>query len=245
MYERIKVNTLSEYKNVLDIYEVDKYGNVYGKNGIELKQNFNSVGYRQIRLKIKNERRWQHILTHRLVGFAFVKGYSENRQEIDHIDGNKLNNHYKNLRWVNRFENINNPVSLKNRDEGNKRRSKQCYVYDFLLNFIGEFDSISAAQKVIKRDIKELDVRIMEYYVLSTPDLSKILEINRKKKLNSIVITDIETHQKTYFYSNREARRFFDGKVNITQAIQKNWTVKGRYKVRNINYKKLIDMLDL
>ena len=38
MYERIKVNTLAkEYEQVLDIYEVDKYGNVYGNNGIELK----------------------------------------------------------------------------------------------------------------------------------------------------------------------------------------------------------------
>ena len=43
----------------------------------------------------------------------------------------------------------------------------------------------------------------------------------------------------------REARRFFDNKVNITQAIQHNWTVRGKYKVRNLNYKKLIGMLDL
>lgn len=32
MYERKKVNTLAtEYEQVLDIYEIDKYGNVYGK----------------------------------------------------------------------------------------------------------------------------------------------------------------------------------------------------------------------
>ena len=39
--------------------------------------------------------------------------------------------------------------------------------------------------------------------------------------------------------------KFFDNKVNITQAIQKNWTVRGKYKVRILNYKKLIGMLDL
>ena len=71
------------------------------------------------------------------------------------------------------------------------------------------------------------------------------MKLDRKQKLQSVVITDIETHKKFYFYSNREARRFFDNKVNITQAIQKNWTVKGKYKVRNLNYKKLIGMLDL
>ena len=36
MYERKKVNTLAkEYEQILDIYEVDKYGNVYGKDGME------------------------------------------------------------------------------------------------------------------------------------------------------------------------------------------------------------------
>ena len=51
MYERIKVNTLDGYEQVLDIYEVDKYGNVYGKNGIELKQTYNSTKYKQVSLK--------------------------------------------------------------------------------------------------------------------------------------------------------------------------------------------------
>ena len=46
MYERIKVNTLDGYEQVLDIYEVDKYGNVYGRDGIELKQTYNSTKYK-------------------------------------------------------------------------------------------------------------------------------------------------------------------------------------------------------
>ena len=54
MYERKKVNTLAkEYEQILDIYEVDKYGNVYGKNGMELKQSLNSSGYKQVSLKLE------------------------------------------------------------------------------------------------------------------------------------------------------------------------------------------------
>lgn len=122
---------------------------------------------------------------------------------------------------------------------------KWCFVYDYRLNFVGKFGSVDEAEKAINRTIHGINTRAKEYYVLDSPDLKKVLKINRKQKLQSVVITDIETHKKFYFYSNREARRFFDNKVNITQAIQKNWTVKGKYKVRNLNYKKLIGMLDL
>ena len=46
MYERVKVSTLEGYEQVLDVYEVDKYGNVYGTNGMELKQSYNSKRYK-------------------------------------------------------------------------------------------------------------------------------------------------------------------------------------------------------
>lgn len=41
----------------------------------------------------------------RLVGFAFVDGYSEECNTIDHIDGNVTNNYSSNLCWVSQHEN--------------------------------------------------------------------------------------------------------------------------------------------
>lgn len=243
MYERKRVNTLAqEYEQVLDIYEVDRYGCVYGSDGIELKQSYNSSGYKQVSLKIKNKRRWKKCFVHRLVGYGFVDGYSETNNIIDHKDTNKTNNIYTNLRWTTQKGNMNNEITRYNIWGINGTR---CYVYDYLLNFIGVFDSMSDAEKEVDHTIKGINIRVGEYYILEKPDLNLVLKINKKQKLQSIVITDIFTHEKFYFYSNREARRFFDNKVNITQAIQKNWTVRGRYKVRNLNYKKLIGMLDL
>lgn len=243
MYERKRVNTLSkEYEQVLDIYEVDKYGNVYGANGMELKQSHNSSGYLQVSLKLKNKRRWKKCFVHRLVGFGFVSGHTDEKNEIDHIDGNKEKNIYNNLRWVTRKENMSNENTIQKMWGAN---GTKCYVYDYFLNFIGVFDSLSDAEKEIGETIKGINIRTKHYYVLEDADLTRVLKINRKQKIQSIVITDIRTHEKFYFHSNREARKFFEGKVNITQAIQKNWTVKGNYKVRALNYKKLIGMLDL
>ena len=41
---------------------------------------------------------------HRLVALHYIKNLS-NKPEVNHIDGDKLNNHYKNLEWVTSSEN--------------------------------------------------------------------------------------------------------------------------------------------
>lgn len=241
MYARMRVNTLKGYESVLDVYEVDIYGNVYGMNGMELAQGFNSSGYKQVALKTKGERHWKKCLVHRLVALSFVPNEGE-KPEIDHIDGDRLNNYYKNLHWVTRKENMANPNTKAKMIGAN---GIKCYVYDFKLNFIGQFDSLDAASKYIKETIRAINTRTSKHYILDSADLTKVLEINKRQHIQSVVVTDMQTNEKIYFHSNRAARDFFGGRINVTQAIQKNSTVYGKYKVRTLNYKKLIGMLDL
>lgn len=54
-------------------------------------------GYLEV-AAMKQGKRTKHLL-HRLVGIAFVPGYAEDLS-INHIDGNKTNNHPSNLEWV-------------------------------------------------------------------------------------------------------------------------------------------------
>ena len=59
---------------------------------------------------------------HRMVAMAFLEvERTEERNEVDHINGNKSDNSVDNLRWCTHKENMNNPVTLRKIRRGVKR----------------------------------------------------------------------------------------------------------------------------
>ncbi len=78
-------------------YEVQKH------KGRLRKQNINRLGYLMILLSRNPKRELKSV--HRLVALAFVERV-EGKDEINHKDGNKLNNHYLNLEWCTHKENM-------------------------------------------------------------------------------------------------------------------------------------------
>jgi hypothetical protein len=60
----------------------------------------------------------------RLVGFAFVPGYTEEKNTINHKDGNVQNNYYKNLEWLSQSENNKHAFDELKRTQKSKRVHK-------------------------------------------------------------------------------------------------------------------------
>lgn len=69
----------------------------------------NGRGYQQVDLRVDCKRK-QHKV-HRLVATAFCPN-PEGYEEVNHIDGDKYNNHFTNLEWCNRSQNIQHAYDL-------------------------------------------------------------------------------------------------------------------------------------
>lgn len=122
------------YKN---IYTVDENGNVYGRDGI-MSTWLDKYGYKRICLYCNDGKR-RKILVHRLIALAFIPN-PENKPQINHKDGNKLNNNISNLEWCTNQENIQH--GFDNDLFSRKIKVKQ---YSSNNDYIQEFNSLKDA----------------------------------------------------------------------------------------------------
>lgn len=91
-------------------YQISSFGRVKGVKGEVLHPRTDKNGYIQCCLYIienkKSKRKW--VKVHRLVCEAFHGKPEGDRNITDHTDHCRINNYYKNLRWVDRGENARN-----------------------------------------------------------------------------------------------------------------------------------------
>lgn len=75
----------------------------------EVKQHLNNDGYPSVRITHKGNIRTTRV--HRLVAETFIPN-QENRETVNHIDGDKTNNHVSNLEWATRDEQMQHAYKL-------------------------------------------------------------------------------------------------------------------------------------
>ena len=111
------------WKQYLDTnYEVSNLGNVRNKKTkLVLATEDTGNGYLYVGLQMPDGS-YKKARVHRLVAMTFLEfERTEERNEVDHINGNKSVNSVDNLRWCTHKENMNNPVTLRKIRRGVKR----------------------------------------------------------------------------------------------------------------------------
>ena len=142
-----------EFKDIIgyeDIYQISEKGEIKNKKKNKLmKPAIDSNGYYQIHFS-KNGKS-KKIRVHRLVAKHFIAN-PLNKNQVNHIDGNKKNNKAENLEWCTISENIKHAWNMglckmtqKNRDTASKLHSKA--VLD--LNTGIMFDSVRKASEAL------------------------------------------------------------------------------------------------
>lgn len=98
--------TLVYQGNTFDRFEASTDGKIRNAKTQKIYKTFvNKNGYEQICVSLGHRNRKKVFRVHRAILETFMPN-PENKPEVNHKDGNKLNNHVSNLEWATESENI-------------------------------------------------------------------------------------------------------------------------------------------
>jgi hypothetical protein len=108
-----------------DLYMISNYGRVKsfcGNSEGKLLKQSETKGFKTVCIRVNGKRKT--VLVHKLTAESFLDKSSDHDMVV-HLDWNKGNNNYKNLKWVNRndgYERILNRLHERNRNNPRKRK---------------------------------------------------------------------------------------------------------------------------
>lgn len=128
--------------NIETKYLIYENGTVYSEISSKFIKPNMSRGYLKCSLRVNGKTYVRYI--HRLVAESFldvIEGY-----EVNHIDGNKLNNDLSNLEWVSRSENIKHAYDKGLKQASYEQIKRPVYQIDLKSNrIIKEFSTVQEA----------------------------------------------------------------------------------------------------
>ena len=133
--------------NYEGLYKINNYGKIKRLPFNRYIKTHNEKGY--IRVALCKNNKVKHLYLHRLIALTFIPN-PENKPEVNHKDGNKLNNNINNLEWSTRKENMNHARDTglwkvtKNMKKG-LDQSKATYQYNRCYRLLNVYNSAKEA----------------------------------------------------------------------------------------------------
>lgn len=129
--------------NIFDKYQVSDYGRIRGHIGRILKPTGTSI-------TLCNDTVQYPIYIHKLILLAFNVENPENKDTVDHIDSNHMNNKLTNLRFATRKEQMQNEETLKKLRKENYNTRKTIRVTNNITNMTKIYKGYIEAENEIK-----------------------------------------------------------------------------------------------
>ena len=190
---------MEEFRIIKDYpkYEVSNHGNVRNKKtGRILQLQVDLKGYLYAHIRGYNIDKKCKV--HRLVALVFIDN-PEKKAQVDHIDGNRKNNHVSNLRFVSNQENGMNKKIMKNNTSGitgiyfheKSNKWKSLIRVNKILIYLGNFDS---KQDAIHARKKAQDLYFGEFQKFNSKLERLHFQFNQLMKKVDQLLNDIKIY---------------------------------------------------
>lgn len=127
--------------NLVTSYFISENGECFNSNTKKyLKGQISNSGYLNFSLTMPDKTK-KRLYAHRLVAIAYIENDNPLATEVNHKDGNKLNNHVNNLEWVTPSENQRHAVN------SGLKESKKIYCFNEDKKLIKEYFNLTELVK--------------------------------------------------------------------------------------------------
>lgn len=217
--------------NIETTYYITEDGKCYNSltnNWLKGQINYKN-GYLSYTIKVADKKK--RLYAHRLVAIAYIPNHSTDCNQINHKDGNKLNNTVENLEWVNAKQNQQHAI------ETGLRQFNKVYCFNRDKKLIAVYKSVQEASKAVKvspsiilgelhKDMKALSGG---FYWSLTPELTNTIEYKNLGKAKEVNQYDLNgKYIMTYPSTGIAAKAINGGHCHISECCRgKIKTYKG------------------
>jgi len=149
-------------------YFISNYGRIKSRHKVNeneqlLKGSTIRGGYKQLNIRLAGQKRFS-LYVHKFVAKSFIPNEDEERHFVTHLDENKANNHWQNLKWMNRKELTEWQIEHGVYDAQNKKRGSNTKLTETRVKMVKQWIKNGKTKKKI----------IAKKFGISTMQLNRI-----------------------------------------------------------------------
>ena len=161
----IKYKDLVYPKIKKGMYKVSEYGDIINIiTNHKLKTNKNNQGYKVLSLQCEDNTGLT-VSVHRIVAYTFLGNPNKNKNVVNHLDGNKENNHYSNLEWTDHIGNNKHAVDMGLNNIYSSKNKFKKYTDELTHDICKLFEKGLSVQDVLVKYDKKDDSKFYRYLI--------------------------------------------------------------------------------